>query len=189
MPALSSPSLPLLLRDLATGLNQQMYFWGRDVLHRDGCLFTRTGFEKRPSAGIQGTSCYRLPWQGGAIELHGSHAGWISDEGGAFFFRPIGRCVRWLSDDAPIPGRWTSDQYSALQDEQLHRSLNPFLDWWLAHEDHVLRMAGPGYRQNCHRIYKKLPRTRAWLEPDLVIRWVRELRDHPEGLARAKHFA
>ena len=189
METLQKSKLPLLLRDLATGLNQQMFFWGRDVLHADGCLFIRSGFEKRPSTGIQGTSCYRLPWQDGAIELHGSHAGWISEDGGAFFFRPIGRCVRWLTPEAPVPGRWKPNEYDAQQNQQLHEALLPFLDWWLAHEDQVKRAAGPAYRQACYRAYKKLPRTRAWLEPQAAVQWVTALRDHPEELVRAKRFA
>ena len=65
-----------LLRDLTAGLKQQMFFWGRDVVHPDGNLLVRQGFSKSPSAGLQGTSCYGLDWQGGRIELHGACAGW-----------------------------------------------------------------------------------------------------------------
>jgi hypothetical protein len=46
-----------LFRDLAAGLFQQMFFWGKDVVHPAGNLFLRTGFEKRPSTGLTGTSC------------------------------------------------------------------------------------------------------------------------------------
>lgn len=95
-----------LFRDLAAGLNQQMFFWGKDAILPEGNFFVTTGFTKRPSPGIQGTSCYRLPWQGGAIELHGSHAGWLGTDGGFFFIRPLARCVRWLSPTPPVPGQW-----------------------------------------------------------------------------------
>ena len=38
-----------LFRVLATGLRQQMFFWGKDAMHPEGNLFVRTGFDKRPS--------------------------------------------------------------------------------------------------------------------------------------------
>ena len=66
-----------------------MFFWGKDAIHPQGNLFLRTGFRKRESTGLQGTSCYRLPWQNGALELHGSHAGWLNFDGGIFFLRPL----------------------------------------------------------------------------------------------------
>ena len=62
-----------------------VFFWGRDVVHPDGNLLVRQGFSKSPSAGLQGTSCYGLDWQGGRIELHGACAGWYPRDGGEGF--------------------------------------------------------------------------------------------------------
>lgn len=67
-----------------------MYFWGRDVLH-EGHLLLRYGFEKRPSTGLQGTSCYSKAWQKGMIELHGACAGWYPDSTGQEGFLFIDR--------------------------------------------------------------------------------------------------
>lgn len=176
-------------RDLARGLGQQMFFWGRDAIHPEGNLFVRTGFEKRASTGLQGASCYSLDWQGGVIELHGSHAGWIGQGGGFLFIRPLGRCLRWTDTATPIPGVWRNDQYDTRCDAELHAVAVPFLDWWLAHENHVAQSAGSGYRTACFRQFKKLPKSRPWLAPDDAIRWITQLRDHPGSLPRARGFS
>ncbi|MEM9480482.1 MAG: hypothetical protein AAGA58_12585, partial [Verrucomicrobiota bacterium] len=150
--------LSQLFRDLASGMHQQMFFWGRDAIHPSGNLFVQAGFEKRPSEGLQGTSCYRLPWQDGHIELHGSHAGWLSGGGGMFFVRPLSRCVRWFDASPPIPGEWPRERYSRKINEELYEAAWPFLDWLLAHEAEVLRLSGTAYRYDCLQKYKKLPR-------------------------------
>jgi hypothetical protein len=127
--------LSALMRDLADGFFQQMFFWGRDVVHKKGNLLVSYGFVKRPSQGLQGTSCYSLPWQGGQIELHGSYAGWFGNDEGFLFIRPRGRCVRWLCGDPPIPGKWPSDLYATRADDAMIAVSFPFLDWWLDYEN------------------------------------------------------
>ena len=186
-PSTGAPLIPLF-RDLVEGLKQQMFFWGKDAIHPEGNLFLRTGFEKRESTGLQGTSCYRLPWQKGALELHGSHAGWLNSDGGIFFLRPLGRCVHWLDHAPPVPGQYPRGRYCAKTNQELYLLAHPFLDWWLDHEAAVLRLAGEGYREACHRQYKRLPRSRAWLRPEQATRWVTGLRDHPEDLRRVRRF-
>lgn len=194
-PPLSIP-FQSFFRDLAAGFDQQMYYWGRDAIHPDGNLFVRSGFQKRPSTGLQGTSCYSLPWQGGVIELHGSHAGWIGEgsncrwtEGGGFLYvRPLKRCVRWLDASPPVPGFWPKELTDTADPAALHALAIPFLDWWLAHEREVARLAGPRFRDNCHRQYRKLPKTRPWLPPAPAIRWITTFRDAPESLTRARRF-
>ncbi len=188
MPRPGATPLTALYRDLAAGLQQQMFFWGKDAEHAEGNLFIRTGFEKRPSEGLTGTSCYRLSWGDGAIELHGSHAGWLGKEGGMVYIRPFQRCVRWFDIAPPVPGKYSRSLYSSGSGEELHRLSRPFLDWWLAHERKVSEMTSPGYRALCHRLFKKLPRGRTWLRPEAATRWVAGLRDSPEDLPRARRF-
>jgi hypothetical protein len=179
----------ILFRDLADGLRQQMYFWGLDAIHPDGNLFVRSGFHKRPSTGLQGTSCYSFPWQGGVIELHGSHAGWLGAEDGFLYIRPHGRCVRWLDSAPPIPGVWPGESYENRSEPSLHAVAVPFLHWWLHHESQVTQNAGTAYRDDCFRKFKKLPKTRAWLPPATATRWISQLAENPASLARAKHFS
>ena len=177
-----------LMRDLAAGFRQQMYCWGRDVLHPDGNLLITHGFSKRPSEGLQGTSCYSRLWQGGQLELHGSHAGWIGKHGGFLFIRPLGRCVRWLDDAHPVPGDWHAGQFETHVDGEMHGLAMPFLDWWLEYESTIEMNHGKSYREACHRQYKKLPKTRAWLAPDNAQRWINGLRYTPEKLVRANRY-
>ena len=64
--------LPGLFRDLAGGFKQQMFFWGLDVANPGGNLLVRQGFRREQSAGLKGTSHYKLPWQGGLVLSAGS---------------------------------------------------------------------------------------------------------------------
>jgi hypothetical protein len=96
------------LNDLTTGLGQQMFFWGRDVLTR-GNLLLKHGFEKRRSKGLQGTSCYSKPWEDGVIELHGACAGWYPYESGQcgfLFIRNAKRCYIHHRSKPVIPGEY-----------------------------------------------------------------------------------
>ncbi len=181
-------SASILFRDLADGLRQQMYFWGLDAIHPDGNLFVRAGFRKRPSPGLQGTSCYSMDWQGGFIELHGSHAGWIGPDGGFLFIRPLGRCVRWLETTPPVPGVWPAESYETRVDPAMQSAAIPFLDWWLHHESQVIANNGAAYRDACFRKFGKLLKTRTWLPPATATRWIRHLSENPEALPRARTF-
>ena len=107
--AIASPRKPIVapyfLRDLSEGIQQLMYFWGLDVIHPEGNFLIEQGFDRSPSKGIKGTSCYRCSWQNGYIELYGSCAGWYGCGNGFAFIRPKRRCFIWLSDAmTPIPG-------------------------------------------------------------------------------------
>ena len=96
---------PYFLRDLAEGIQQQIFFWGQDVLRPEGNFLLEQGFEQSPSTGLKGTSCYRREWQQGHVELYGSCAGWYSESGRFTFIRPWKRCVVWRSGDSPPHSR------------------------------------------------------------------------------------
>lgn len=187
----SSPSrLGGLLRDLTAGLKQHMFFWGRDVVHPDGNLLVRQGFEKSPSAGLQGTSCYGRNWQGGRIELHGACVGWYPKNHGEgfIFIRPLGKCHVWLGHSAPVPGEWSTDLIAPPDPQKLHERAGPFLDWWVQSEQWIDDLLGGSYRTNCYRHFKRLPKSRAWLAPEQAVKWVTRLRDDPSATPRSKHF-
>ena len=179
-----------LLRDLTKGLKQQMFFWGRDVVHPEGNLLVKQGFTKSPSAGLQGTSCYGLDWQGGRIELHGACVGWYPRDGGEgfLFIRPLGKCHVWLGRGAPVPGDWPAGLIAPTDFAKLHACAGPFLDWWLHSERWVEDLLGGSYRTNCYRHFKRLPKARPWLPPASARRWVARLREEPRSLARSKRF-
>lgn len=177
-----------LLRDLTAGLKQQMFYWGKDVVHPSGNLLVARGFTKTRSMGLQGTSCYGLAWQGGRIELHGACAGWYGPEGGFVFVRPHGKCHVWTGGAPPVPGEWPADRFESAGARRLHGMARPFLDWWLWHERLTEELLGPSYRIACHRHFRKLPKSRPWLEPAAAERWLRRFRDDPAGLERARRF-
>ncbi len=178
------------LRDLACGLKQQMYFWGRDVLHPSGNLLIRQGFSKRPSAGLQSTSCYALERAGGTIELHGACAGWYSGSSGRegfVYIRPKGKCVVWKGGGAPVPGEWPQEWIEPIRDAPPD-ACRRFLDWWLESEAWVKRFAGEHYRTECHRAHKRLPKSKAWLSPAAAGAWLEASRQDPSNLVRSKSF-
>jgi len=168
---------PYFFRDLAEGIQQQMFFWGQDVSRPDGNFLVEQGFERSPSLGIKGTSRYRLPWQEGHIELYGSCAGWYGEDSGFSFIRPRHRCVIWLSgSETPIPGA-------------LYQASLPFLDWLIAYEHGVLDCFGKDYREKNYRKYAKVPKAKEWLKPAAALSWFQCFRESPELLVRPKKFS
>ncbi|RYD35780.1 MAG: hypothetical protein EOP85_18750 [Verrucomicrobiaceae bacterium] len=157
-------------------------------MHPSGNLLVAAGFAKRPSPGLQGTSCYSLAWREGRIELHGSCAGWFRAEDGFVFIRPMHRCVGWDSPEPPVPGDWDPGNIITLDPETVRERMIPFLDWWIAYEDDISYRLGSGYRERCHREFHKAPRSEPWLKPDDAMRWIRTFRHDPASLVRAKRF-
>ncbi len=186
IPAADGARTRALWRDLAAGLRQQMYFLGRDVLHPSGNLLLRSGFLKRPSEGLKGTSCYRLPWEGGFIDLHGSCAGWYPDaEGPGFIYvRPRSRCFRWMGDAPPVPGKWPVRLLRADDTAALHAAALPFLSWWLAYERAIITAGHGGHRGDCYRGLRRAAGLRQWLPPSEAIGWVEQFRTDLPRLRR-----
>lgn len=183
--------MPHVLRDLAEGIQQQMYFWGQDVLSPKGNFLVEQGFQRLPSTGLKGTSCYRREWKEGVIELYGSCAGWYGPQGGFSFIRPLRRCVVWSSpEETPIPGEWHSKwiDKQATRSELYLASL-PFLDWLITHEEAVLDHFGQSYRESNFASYKKVPKAKAWLTPAKALEWFQCLRATPEGIMRPKQLS
>lgn len=178
------------MRDVTAGLKQEMFFLGRDVTHPSGNLLVRAGFERRPSGGLQGTSCYGLPWQDGRIELHGACAGWYPADGGPGFvyIRPLGRCIPWIGGKPPIPGEWIAGTGRSTDPSALRAAGLPFFSWWLSWEEQIMRSWGLDYRTSCYRHFRKLPKSRAWLPPQAAIDWLGYFLADPMGTARSSRF-
>jgi hypothetical protein len=179
-----------LLRDLRAGLGQQMFFWGKDVVHPSGNLFAGQGFTKSPSRGLQGTSCYGVEWQDGSIQLHGSCAGWYPRGGGEGFIyiRPLHGCFVWRGEEIPVPGEWESAQSAGADPMKIRELALPFLDWWLHSETWIRETCGSSYRAACFRHFKRLPKSRPWLPPADGLRWLRAFRESPEKVERVNRF-
>ncbi|MEO1857068.1 MAG: hypothetical protein ABGY95_06855 [Rubritalea sp.] len=179
------------LRDLAEGIQQQMFFWGQDVLRPEGNFLVEQGFERHPSRGLRGTSCYRKDWLGGKIELYGSCAGWYGAGGGFSFIRPKRKCVIWSSSEiTPIPGVWQNVLINKqVTREELYLASLPFLDWLIFYERVVLDCFGSSYREANYGFYKKVPKAKAWLEPAKALEWFECFRGTPDQLVRPKQFS
>lgn len=165
-----------------------MYFWGQDVQHPEGNLLTKCSFERLPSRGLKGTSCYRREWRDGHIELYGACAGWYGRSGGFTYIRPRHCCSVWLSgDETPVPGAWQNELInSSATTSELYLASLPFLDWLIDYEKAIVERFGPNYRKAHHASYRKVPKARAWINPSLALNWFQSFRDTPDQLVRPK---
>lgn len=177
------------LNDFTAALAQQMFFWGRDVVQADNLLI-EAGFEKRPSLGLKGTSCYRFPWRQGFIELHGACAGWFpstaTDFVGFLFIRADKRCYTHCLDDAVIPGSYDYQQLSSGDFRQVLAAARRFAEWLCEYESWIQRRMGKEYRRGCWEMYSKLTASRPWLEVELAQHWLRRFADGDARLERAR---
>ena len=177
-------------RDLSDGLQQQMFFWGQDVLRPTGNFLGEQGFERSQSRGAKGTSCYRLEWQNGHVELYGACAGWYGQAGGFTFIRPRRRCYLWNSvEETPTPGAWQKAFLGSATKSELYTAAIPFLDWLISYERAVLEGFGRSYRRENFRKYRKVPKAKQWVEPSAALQWFECLRDSPSELQRPKYYS
>jgi hypothetical protein len=179
------------LNDLTAALGQQMFFWGRDVLAREGNLLVKFGFSRTESPGLKGTSCYRKAWRGGFIELHGACAGWYptdpSSAPGFLFIRTDRRCYAHHESAAVIPGHYDHDKLSSGNLQTLSQSGRIFAAWLADYERWIERHIGPEHRSDCYSMFSKLPASKPWLPPNLAIKWLR-LFSESENTPRAREW-
>lgn len=143
---------PSLQRDLSEGLQQQMFFWGQDILRPTGNFLIEQGFSRIATEASKVTSCYRLDWQNGHIELYGACAGWYGPDQGFTYIRPRRRCYIWNSrEETPAPDHWEKDYLQLGSTSELQANALPFLDWLITYEQAVLGRFGHSYRQELFR--------------------------------------
>ena len=179
------------LNDLTTGLGQQMFFWGRDVL-TDGNLLVRNGFEKRRSEGLQATSCYCKAWQDGIIELHGACAGWYPCDGGQcgfLFIRNAKRCYVHHRTMPVVPGEYDFSDFDSRNLAELTRSSRIFTAWLAEYEAWIAQKMGRAYREECYTMFAKLPTSKPWLEPEKARHWIATFAAGAPALPRARQWA
>lgn len=181
----------VLLTDFAAGLRQQMFFWGRDVL-RGGNLLMRHGFERLPSSGLKGTSCYQMAYKDGLIGLHGACVGWYPHAGsaqpGLLFVRHSGRCTTHRLSQPVVPGAYPSEALQNHTAEALAAS-RLFAGWLADYEAWVRQQMGREYRMECQKMLASLPKGRIWLSPAEAERWLRLFALQGAGAPRARSLA
>lgn len=179
-----------LVNDLTWALGQQMFYWGRDVLAA-GNLLLQAGFCKRPSPGLQGTSCYACAWRGGLIELHGSCAGWYpADESqtGFLFIRSDRRCYAHHRTQPVVPGRYDYKGLVSGQADMLLPASRLFVEWLVDYERQIPSMAGTAHREACHALFARLSTSRPWLRPEPGLRWLARYADGDPSLPRCRRL-
>ncbi len=191
--AVPVPVLRGLIRDFTAGLNQQMYFWGRDVLYPDGNLLTDHGFARMPSGGLKGTSCYRMQLaDGDHIELHGACVGRYPavqcQSPGFLFVRARQRIFLYSGSEPAIPGRYVPEQLRPGSAVEMYAICCQFLDWWLAYEEWITTRVSPGFRDACHWTFQHLPASAPWLPPAEALAWLRAFRESPTTVPRARNW-
>lgn len=176
------------VNDFTNALGQQMFFWGRDVLH-EGNLLLAYGFEKRRSPGLQGTSCYRVPWREGFVELHGACAGWYGEKSvspGFLFVRSDKRCYAHRLSSAVIPGRHDHASLSSGNAKEVLEAGRTFASWLVHYEEWILSFCCEKHRQECFRMFSRLPTSRPWLPPEKALPWLSQLARGSSQLQRAR---
>lgn len=178
----------VLLGDFKAALLQQMFFWGRDVL-TCGNLLIKHGFIKLPSPGLKGTSCYRLDYHDGVIELHGACAGWYPNDDnpqpGFLFVRTTGRCTAHYLHDPVIPGLYLPEVL--IHDTKPTISgARVFAAWLADYEEWISSHQGSDYRQGCREMLGKLPKGRPWLPAEQVTKWLRIFAKQGTAAPRAR---
>lgn len=169
-------------------MEQIMYYLGLDVRHESGNRLLMAGFRKSRSLGLQGTSRYRLAWDGGEIEMHGACAGWFGEEAGVVYFRRRGRFYLWQGAARPVPGEFRRECVQRGGGEERLSRVRRFLAWYVAYEKELRAELGEDYRRACFREYKRLARSRSWLSPERDLRWLVALERGLPELSRARNF-
>lgn len=182
-----------LLNDFTRALGQQMFYWGRDVM-TDGNLLVAAGFEKRRSEGLQGTSCYRLRWRNGFIELHGACAGWYPAQAstgapGFLFVRTDKRCYAHALSEAVVPGKYEYESLRSGVLSEVMAGARFFARWLISYEAFVVQRRGWRYREDCRAMFAKLESGRMWLEPQRGVDWLRGFAAGDPRLKRAREWA
>jgi hypothetical protein len=161
-----------LLREAGKGLAQQMILWGHDVKHPQGNALQRCGMERVASTGLQGTSCYRMEWEGGWVQLHGAVASWHAADGsgrcGCVYARSSKRIKTWSEHRAPVPG---VDQGQYRSPEECWEAFQPLLRWLVAYETWVASTLGAEWRWKTWRAQFSLVKKSPWLAPAEALPW------------------
>jgi len=141
---------------LAELLDQQMWFFGRDIQHPDGNLLLRFGFAReRPPVAVSGTSRYSITTPTGSLTLWGWGALWRDDQPMALLMRRHGPGPRLVSAAACLEQVWAhtavSETRAAASDElaRVGSLLADFAGWVHAYERWVRASCGESWRREC----------------------------------------
>jgi len=172
------PPPPLqIYRYFMRGMEQQMWFLGQDVRH-GGNLLCRHGFAPFRS-GPQGSSRYRLGWQGNLIELHSFCAGlYRTGAPGFLYIRGKFNAYRYEAAEPPDPECFCRAPLAIPEhtraDDPFFSALTLFLRWLEEYETWLNQLVGPEYRAG---LFPHCPTP--WLPPEEARRWLCRFSEQP----------
>jgi len=141
---------------LAELLDQQMWFFGRDIQHPDGNLLLRFGFSReRPPSEVSGTSRYAIATDGGTLVLWGWGAVWRDGHPHALLLRRHGPGPRLISAQGALDSVWAhtalvgTPAQSDAESARLHTLLRDFAAWVHHYEQWVRTTCGEAWRAEC----------------------------------------
>jgi len=181
-----STKLKILLKDCALGFYQHMFFLGKDVINSRGNQLLKYGFEKSPSLGLKGTSCYAFETDTQLIELYGSCAGVYSNDSQVVFLRERCKFYHWLPEHELIAGQWSLDDVDSGTPESIFTAVTPLLEWWVNYERWIQENFDPKYREQCFKDWSKIKSRPSWLAPEMATIWVSQFLEKRELMARPK---
>lgn len=141
---------------LAELLDQQLWFFGRDIQHPEGNLLLRFGFAReRPPVAVSGTSRYRIITPTGSLTLWGWGALWRDDQPLSLLMRRHGPRPRLVPAAASLDHVWAhtafADARAAIGDDlaRLGLLLADFASWVHAYERWVRETYSESWRREC----------------------------------------
>jgi hypothetical protein len=144
--------LPLAITKPGTALlNRQMWAFGRDVLHPDGNLLVRYGFERLPAPNARWHSAYVLPINAQqSLMAWGFGLWWRDLSVGSIFLKRYDFRPQFTASSA-LPQVWAVENLPSLTAEPTDRPsaltlLAALLDALASYEAWVLAVCGGVYR-------------------------------------------
>ncbi len=156
-------------RRLVRCLEQQLWFWGQDVLAPVGNLLVARGFTKWKPRFVPGSSRYRLAWRDRVIELHSFCAGiYGGGREGFVYVRAHDAAYGYRGERPPMPDRYRQERLTPVTE----RAVADFAAWVLEYESWVDAVCGTDYRPAVYRRYH-----RRWRPPQQARQWLAALRE------------
>ena len=178
-----------LINDFKDALGQQLYYWGCDVAYPKHNLLCEFGLKKYKSNGKGSKTCYRMKFQNDIIELHQLCIGRYSTNRLSFTFtRQYRRCWNYIDSKPPLPGYYNKELINTKSTEQIEMSSRKFAEWLYEYEIWISKNTPYSYRQHCFNSFKKIPKSKSWLHPDVALGWLQKFKDSPGTLERSKEW-
>jgi hypothetical protein len=174
------PRQPRGLRAVTYLIDQQMYFWGYDVLAETGNFLCRYGGERFQYAErAHKVHCYRFTTEEATIILHSTGLEFIPKDGrdGLIYLRPH-HCLYHRPAQAepflPCDSARVAVPFRAVRKGDATAVLSDLLKWISQYEKEIEQGFDAAYRHDAWRQYREVPMASRWLPPVESNRWLHD---------------